>query len=279
LYRNIKESVTNESQAMAFIEDLQRAARLYAALLNTEHEFWSTMGTGTREDVETLLRLDLEQIRPLFLAAMQHFGESELKKLMRAAISWGVRGLVVGGIGGGTYERRYCDAAVKIRSGDIKTTDALFDELSSIVPSDDEFKFAFSVARVTKGTLARYYLAALELEAVGNSEPELVPNSNEEQLNLEHVLPKSPTETDWPKFTPDEKKDLVNRIGNMVLLQKGPNGRIGNQPFAVKKPILSASELRLTAEAGAEAHWTPEVIKRRQERLANFAVKVWPRRL
>jgi hypothetical protein len=198
-------------------------------------------------------------------------------RLLRGAVAWAVRGLIVGGIGGGTYERRYCDAAVKIRAGDIKSTEELFTELASIIPSDDEFESSFATARVSKGALARYYLVALEKGKIGEAEPELVPNENEEHVNLEHVLPRNATDADWPQFTPDERKVYLHRIGNMALLQKGPNGRIGNRPFSVKKPILAASQLELTKEAGAESDWTTTVIHERQGELAKLAVGVWPR--
>jgi hypothetical protein len=279
LYKNIRETITSENQTVDFVEDLQRAARLYAALLNTEHEFWASLGTDAKDAVETFLRLDFEQVRPLMLAAMQFFPSNELKKLLRGLTSWGVRGLVVGGIGGGTYEKAYCDAAVKIRRGDIKSADDVFDDLSRLIPTDDEFEAAFALARVPKSNLARYYLIALENGAQGTSEPEFVPNSNEDQVNLEHVLPKNATDADWgAAFTPDERKDWVFRVGNLALLQKGPNGRIGNRPFTIKKPVLVASAFQLTKEIGVLPDWTPTGIKNRQERLAKLAVKVWPRK-
>jgi uncharacterized protein DUF1524 len=69
----------------------------------------------------------------------------------------------------------------------------------------------------------------------------------------------------------------VNSEGNLSLLPKGPNGRIGNKPFVVKKPILVKSGFALTAEIGAKGNWTKETIKKRQEQLAVLAVTVWPR--
>lgn len=277
LYKDIKKHVVTDGQAVDFADELQKAARLYAALLNTDHEFWASLGTGTKEAVETLLRLDLEQIRPLLLAGMQHFNAAEVKRLVRAAVAWGVRGLIVGGIGGGTYERRYCEAAVKIRSGDIKSTDELFAQLSDLIPSDEEFVSSFAVARVPRGTLARYYMNALDRGKSGQDEPELVPNEDEDKVNLEHVLPKNPSAGEWTEFTDEQKRDFVHRIGNMALLQKGPNGRIGNKPFAEKKPILAASALLWTQDAGARATWTPEVIAERQGAIAKLAATVWPR--
>jgi hypothetical protein len=279
LYKNIRETITTENHAVEFIQELQHAARLYAALLNSDHEQWSGLGTEARDSIESFLRLDLEQVRPLMLAAMQHFPTAELKRLLRALTGWGVRGLIVGGIGGGTYEKAYCDAAVKVRRGDLKTTDDVFNELSRIIPTDEEFAAEFGVARVPKNNLARYYLIALEKGAKGEKEPELVPNSNEDQVNLEHVLPKNATDIDWGKaFTLDERKDWVFRLGNLALLQKGPNGRIGNKAFAVKKPVLQASALVLTRDVGAAQEWTPAAVQARQERLSKLAIDVWPRR-
>ena len=185
--------------------------------------------------------------------------------------------MIVGGIGGGTAEKAYCGAAVKIRRGGIKTTVELLVELSPIVPSDSDFEEALAVARVPKANLARYYLIALENGNQGQKEPEFVPNSNEDQVNLEHILPKRASAADWGgPFNADERRDYVHRLGNMALLQKGPNGRIGNKAFSVKKPILTQSAFALTADVGTQADWTKTTIRYRQATLAQLAVKVWP---
>lgn len=277
LYRSIRDQVANEAQTVDFVDDMQRAANLYAALLSSTHEFWSDMGKSTRDNVETLLRLRLEQNRPMLLAAMSHFSEDDLKEVLRRAISWLVRGLVVGGIGAGSTEKAYSNAAVKIRRGEIKTADGLFDSLSSIIPTDAEFHTALLTTRVTRGPIARYYLVALEGQEIGKDEPELVPNEDEEKVNLEHILPKSPKKGDWDPFDDDEKGDYLHRLGNLALLSKGPNGKIGNKPFSEKKPVLEASELTLTKQAGAAVDWTPEAVAERQEQLADLALAVWPR--
>jgi hypothetical protein len=279
LYADIKNNVTSENQSVEFVADLQKAARLYAALLNSDHETWSSLGADAKAAIETFLRFDFEQVRPLVLAALQHFQPGEVKNLLVALTNWGVRGVIVGGIGGGTYEKSYCDAAVKIRKGEVKSTADVFAELGKIIPSDEEFQAAFAVARVPKSNLARYYLLALENVKMGQKEPELVPNDNEDKVNLEHVLPKGAAEGDWGKsFTSEERKDWVYRLGNLALLQKGPNGRIGNKPFTAKKPILAASALSLTKDVGAKMDWTPTEIRVRQAELAKLAVLAWPRK-
>jgi hypothetical protein len=214
---------------------------------------------------------------PLILAAMQYFDSEELKLTLRALVSWGVRGLIVGGIGGGKTERAYCQAAVNIRNGTLKTTNDLLTELSDIVPSDKEFEGDFAKARVTVPRLARYYLAALERTEDGRAEPELILNEDEDQVNLEHILPQNPAAGDWNQFATDEQRNWSYRLGNMVLLQKGPNGRIENKPWFDKKPVLSASGLILTKQAAQESDWTEEVINPRQQHLASLAVRTWSR--
>lgn len=277
LYRNIKDHIATETQVVQFIGEILSGASLYAALIGSGQDYWDDFPGTVRENVETLHRLDLEQNRPLLLAALQHFTDPEKRTLLKSLVAWSVRGLIVGGIGGGTAEKAYCSAAVKIRRGEIKTTVELLAELSPIVPSDSDFEDAFAVARVPKAKLARYYLIALESKKGGQQEPEFVPNSNEDQVNLEHVLPKRALAGDWQQFDSDERRGFVHRLGNLALLQKGPNGRIGNKAFGVKKPILKQSEFSLTAEIGSESDWTKTSITQRQKRLAQLAVKVWPR--
>lgn len=277
LYGKIKERVVTQAQVVDFAQDLEKASRLYAAILNSDHEFWTALGSVTRDQVQALQTLSLEQNRPLLLAIMQHFEEAELRKAMRAMVSWGLRGLIVGGIGGGQTEKVYSQAAVNVRNGDVKTTDELLAAVGAIVPSDEEFTSQFAVARVSRGRLARYILIALERSFAGEPEPELVPNEREEEVNLEHVLPKNPTEEEWPDFTPEAHKAMVHRLGNMTLLQKGPNDRIGNAPFVSKKPVLEGSVLRWTTDAGAYDEWTPAVISERQQLMAEHAAETWPR--
>jgi hypothetical protein len=277
LFKSIKDNVATEGQVLDFITNLRTAAGSYAALLNSGHEFWDDFGTTGRNNVETLLRLDLEQNRPLLLAAMQHFTDPEKKNLLKSLVSWSVRGIIVGGIGGGTAEKAYCGAAVKIRAGEIKTTAELLAELKNIVPADGQFEEAFATVKVPKAGQARYFLLALENAERGETEPEFVPNSNEEQVNLEHILPKSASETDWGQFNADERKDYVHRLGNLCLLQRGPNGKIGSKPFDVKRPVLQKSEFALTKRVATASSWAKEAIKDRQEKLAALALKTWPR--
>ena len=94
--------------------------------------------------------------------------------------------------------------ATKVRSGKIKTASKLLEELSPIVPDDALFKEEFAMARQTKPAVSRYLLLALERTRLGEAQPELVPNSNEDDVNLQHILPRAAKDDEWPSFDPDE---------------------------------------------------------------------------
>lgn len=280
LYAGIKEEVKSANQAVKYAKQIAKAAKLYAALLSPSDDYWTGrhFGTSVKNNVATLLTLELEQNRPLLLAIMEEFTYAELKRTLKALVSWSVRGIVVGGIGGGRTERAYCEAAVKVRDKKIKTTAALLKELSPIIPEDSDFKEAFGRARQTKSAISRYLLLALERSKDGDGEAELVPNADEEQVNLEHILPRRAKQADWPNFREEEVGSWSQRIGNQCLLKKSENEKIGNKSWAVKKPILAKSTLKLTKTAGRVEVWDMDQITKRQNSLAKEAVKTWPRK-
>jgi hypothetical protein len=277
LYKAIKEGVTTSQAAATFAKDLERSSKTYAALLNPSDAFWNPWGTATKEAISNLGKLGLEQIRPLLLAAVNNLTRAHAKRVLKASVSWAVRGLIVGGIGGGVAERAYCEGAVKISNKTVTTAPQVLSAITAVVPTDAVFKDAFKIARVSKHALSRYYLNALERGQSGDPEPELVPNANEEEVNLEHVLPKNAVAAQWPSFNADDRRNYVNRLGNHALLKRSHNNGIGNEPFSVKKPIFHSSSLELTKEIGTKADWTPAEIEARQGRLATTAVDVWKR--
>lgn len=80
LYGNLKRNIRTKQAAIDFASELAENARLYAAILNSDHEVWQPYGTDARQHVQTLLNLRLEQYRPLLLAVLVKFPPRELKK-------------------------------------------------------------------------------------------------------------------------------------------------------------------------------------------------------
>lgn len=278
VYSRLKGIVSGPAAAVQFAQELKDSSRQYYALLSNDSDYWSDYSTQTSNAADVLVDLKIERYRPLVLAVMASFSKSEIERFVPALVAWSVRMLCAGNLGGGTAEAAFCEAAQLIRKGQVTTTDEILSltKVGGLVPSDEVFHPAFIEWRVTS-KLSRYLLRALELANRNEPEPELVVNADVDQVNLEHVLPKNATSEEWPQFSVEQRKLLVDRLGNHCLLSKGPNGRIGNKGWIVKKPVLLGSSLTLTKSAGQLDAWSQETINARQRQMADLAVSVWPR--
>lgn len=271
----VKRELDSQQKAIEFLDTLAASANDYAAVLNASHRKWNAYGETTRRHIHTINHhLRVEQIRPLMFAVAKHFTMKEAKKAFRLFVSWSVRFLIAGGRGG-LLDRNYAVVAQKVGTGKVKTAVELNKAMEDVLPTDTTFQAAFAEARISQGFLARYLLRALELQAKRDPEPELVPNEEQESINLEHVLPDNPG-TNWPGIDPEIASAFCRRIGNQVLLKVTQNSMIGNKSFADKKPILKASGYLLTSQIADKNSWGVNEINERQIKLAELAVKTWP---
>ncbi len=274
LSKNIKDTINSKQKAVDFVGELADAIQDYVAILTPDHDKWNQYGNTTRRHIRTIVHhLRVEQIRPLMLAVARHFSVAECKKAFRLFVSWSVRFLVVGGRGG-LLDTNYAKCAQLVGTEQVTTASALAKIMIGVVPADAAFEAAFATARVSQNYLARYYLRALELQIKKEAEPELIPNEDQELINLEHILPENPS-AEWDV---EEETASANhrRLGNLVLLQATPNSQIGNLPFKDKRPVLKESSFFLTKMVAEKKAWTIGEINARQKKLAELAVATWP---
>src|SRR5205823_5442248 len=147
----------------------------------------------------------------------------EIERLLSLILGWSIRWFVVGGGSGGTVERLYAESAKEVTDGKLSTAAGVAKNFKAAVPDDLVFRQTFEIMTVRRGWLARYYLLSLERAKKADPEPELVPNENVQEVNLEHVLPKNPGSA-WAKaFSPEEMQSMKLMLGNQVLLKKSHN--------------------------------------------------------
>ena len=140
------------------------------------------------------------------------------------------------------------------------------------MPNDTEFKATFAYAKVPQPHLARYYLRALEMAKKNDPHAEWQP-SEEKRINLEHVLPENPS-SEW-SIKSDVVELLVDRLGNLALLNKRVNKKIANRSITVKAPQYDSS-YAFTKELKTCTTWGQKEIDERQKRMAQLAVTTWP---
>ena len=195
--------------------------------------------------------------------------------VLRACVMIAFRYNVIGNQPTNEQERVYYAAAQKLNSGTAFSSAQVLESLQEIYPKDDAFKALFSekIIRTTdsrNNRVVRYILCELERQHSGQDN-----DFESDTFNVEHVLPQNP-EAGWEQFTDEDAEAMVYRIGNMALLAKGANKKIGNEIYAIKRPVLQASGFELTQKLGEEnADWTPDRIAARQKLLAKLATAVW----
>ena len=195
---------------------------------------------------------------------------------MRMFLSWSVRFLVAGSGGGGPLDRAYGQLAKQVTDGVITTASQLRSQVrAGVLRTDAEFKQAFSKARVSKATLARYYLRALELHLEADPSADLGGTLDESfAYNVEHVLPQKEADA-WP-IAEQTALQFRKRLGNMVLLRPEENVKLGNKGFDMKRQAYAKSTPLLTQGVGKYLTWGPVEIDEWQDYLAELAVKIWP---
>jgi uncharacterized protein with ParB-like and HNH nuclease domain len=272
LFGLIKRKVLNKKQALQFSTELSNTAKIYAGLLNPDHEIWQKFDSNTRDAISTFNLLGMVQVRPLLIAIIDKFETKKISAAFKRLVAVAVRFQIVGGAGGGTLERIYSDAARGVSEGTITTIDQILGVFSTL-PTDAAFISAFSVATVSKQALARYYLRTLEIAS--SESDELVPSLDTNRVNLEHVLPINPS-GDWLKiWSGDDVKAYNRRLGNMALMQSKINSTIGNDGFTTKKIEFAKSSFELTKSIAEVAVWNIAEVEKRQIRMAELAAKVW----
>jgi uncharacterized protein with ParB-like and HNH nuclease domain len=149
--------------------------------------------------------------------------------------------------------------------------------------SDNQFEEDFRDFAVNNAKLGYYTVFYLEKDKLNGT----VPCVHGESQHLEHIMPKKPTETGWPKpykfknDFPDDYGDWIWKIGNLMPLPATVNKTIQNKPFNEKMDmvagylstsLITPRELTAYLENG---EWTNKSISDRQADLARLAKKVW----
>ncbi|HHY6926808.1 TPA: DUF262 domain-containing protein [Burkholderia ambifaria] len=83
-----------------------------------------------------------------------------------------------------------------------------------------------------------------------------------ESLSVEHVLPQKPsTDSQWrADFSDEQRKDLTNRIGNLVLITTKKNTSQGNADYDIKRMKYFAKKINTcpnSLRVLQSAKWTP----------------------
>ena len=148
-------------------------------------------------------------------------------------------------------------------------------------PSNDEFARRFKQEEFSRSKRTKYILSKIEEDCYDSGGKQVVDSRYE--VHIEHILPerlgKNLREMWLEPFdiSEDEHDEYRKRIGNLTLLEEGPNIRASNRSLEKKQEYYSEdkTDFKMTHEIQNVDWWGINEIEDRSEKLARMATDVW----
>ena len=275
LFKTIRSRVGDKAGAFALIRDMDRHARVYAALRSPEDDTWTAR---ERDSLAQLQMFNVRQPLAVLLAAFDRFEQEDrsgFERFLRAIAVVSFRYNVICGRQSNEQEMRYNDIARGLSVGRIAGVAEAIGALRPVYPSDGEFRTAFAdkALRTTSSRnkkVVRFILFRIEEHLSGSSL-----DFESARYGIEHVLPEHPG-GDWEQFDDRQRDAFTYRLGNLTLLNTAANRDLGNAGFDEKRPVFRASEFQATGKLARDYDvWTVDTIHGRQHWMARQATSIW----
>ena len=224
--------------------------------------------------------LNTSAVTPLLLHLFGELDGPARRGVLRLVDSYLVRRVVVGG-----EAKAYGDVAAQLlRSldGAADPVTAVRDQLASYRgrgagwPTDAELArhvLTRSLAQ-TQATRIKLLLSIVDANLRTSMSEKVEYDIND--LTVEHLMPKS-WNRHWPlgTTTAEERRALVYTLGNLTLVTGDLNGRLGNDPWDVKRASLEAHS-RLNLNHGLPRVWDDDAIRTRGANFARLLTQALP---
>lgn len=272
LFKTIRADTPGKAEVFELLRQMEEDIEVYSALPNPEDSLWND---GSRSHIRELRMFGVRQPWPLLLATHRAYDNESFTEVLRACSMISFRYNVIGGLAANEQERVYNSVAQKIANGELAGAADVIRALNPVYIGDGPFRAAFSdkEMRTTSSrnrSVVRYILFSMERHVAGREY-----DMDSPLYTLEHILPENP-ENNWPLFTERQAEESVYRLGNLTILEAGPNRDLGNQTFIQKKAAYAASGFDLTRRVASENEdWTAERIAERQRWMARQATAIW----
>ena len=237
LFKTIRSVIDDRSSAFALVRDLDRQARVYAALRNPDDGSWTP---EERAGLSQLQMFNVRQPLALLLAAFDQFSEADrtwFTRLLQAAVVVSLRYNVICGRQSNEQESVYNRIAVAISEQRINSPSAAVEQLRPVYPEDPEFRAAFAdkTLRTTSSRnkkVARFVLFQLEQHVSGRSfefENARVRHGTRAARDIRAMTGR--------QFDEQQRAACTYRLGNLTLLTATRNRDAGNAGYAAKRAI------------------------------------------
>ncbi len=268
LFKKVREEITSAQEADQYLNTLAQHSQLYAALLNSDDEFWKDHKgyQSIKDDLAFLKLFNIRQpISLLFIAYIKH--QEKFSAIVKWIKVFSFRYNVICREDAKYQERLYNDICWLINQE--AKLDDVKQKIFTLYPTDEDFKQSFknkTMPTQQSNKKARYILSRL---AEDNSNP-----IDETRLTVEHILPLSPSD-EWQDDFGDHWEIFNQRLGNMAIVTNADNKELDQKNFMDKKAILLKTTHTINHSIQDFNEWSSQTIESRQTQLADKAVQLW----
>lgn len=273
LTRAVRKRIKKEN-APAFLKELETDARLYRQANEPTYRKWRKDENGAVQSLQFMRDFQIRQPMPLVLSLLRGFdaGHIKFKQLQRGLwaienyhFSWNV---IASKTSYGGMSAFFAKRAIDLheaggRAAAARIIDDLVTDLGKRRPSDAEFDEAFKALSFTKEhtsdrkvvfyILRRFYQHAHSGDA-----------TDFDKLTIEHLSSQSANVQGY------------GTLGNLVLVSKGLNNKVGSATFPKKIAAFRASSEWIPDDILRARSWTTADITKRTDAMAKAArTKIW----
>lgn len=269
VYRTIRSSIKKDTEVFALVDDMIRYSDVYMALFDCNDEMWRD-DLDLRKQIALLNLFRLRQPISSLMAAFFYLDREKFKKLIGVILNICFRYNVISDKNPNDQDVPFNNLAVFISSNKVLDLSIL----SKICVPDDEFERAFAEKKFPytsrNAKVIRYILGRIDC-ANGS---QIHVDFSDDNASIEHVLPQN-FGAHWD-IDEDKALGLVDRLGNMCLLERRLNQDIQDESYAAKTVVYKKSSY-LSANEIADnfVEWNEDIINRRQARMAKLAKGIW----
>lgn len=271
LYVSIRRKINSPDRVNELMFHLICLSELYASL-NYPEKVRYFEDPALIEQNKEINNLGAKSYYPIIMAlVIKGMPEAEIRRIHEVIECLIVRNFTIAGKTANRSEKSFAGVAQNIAQGNLQTADEVIQVLNSLIISDEEFYNNFKIFTVKRTNTIRYLLRKIH----NHSSDEMRIVSNNQEIHIEHILPKTLGSADAWNIDRNDQEELLNRFGNLTLLGKEYNCKARNISFKDKKALYMLSEIPMTNELLNYNAWTREEIETRQEKLAEIALEVW----
>lgn len=268
VFKTIRKEIATDRQVFALVNEMIGFSDVYMALKDENDELWEDGETRLYIGLLNLFRL--KQPYSVLMAAKVNLDDTDFKKLLKVVITLCFRYNVICDRNPNDQDLPFNRLAMLI-SRERRVDYSL---LAPMMVEDTEFRNAFQEKSFPYNShnakIVRYILGRIE-HFKGST---LDVQYDDENASVEHVLPQNYGE----EWSVDEEKAprLVERLGNMCILEKRLNRELQDALYERKKAVYATSSYYYARKIAEEYdEWNENTIVKQQKEMAKAAVSIW----